>query len=68
MAYIGLIIKFIIDLHLIFQIAAVQHSIVLPTTEPIIAQRQAIFNKIAKLIEAAAASNVNIICLAETWN
>lgn len=45
-----------------------QHSIVLPTTEKIGAQRDAIVEKITKIVEAAAASNVNIICFQEAWS
>ncbi|XP_031622262.1 beta-ureidopropionase [Contarinia nasturtii] len=51
----------------IVRVAAVQHSIVLSTTEKIGAQRDAIVEKITKIVEAAAASNVNIICFQEAW-
>lgn len=50
------------------QVAAVQNSIVRPTTDPINVQRDAIHIKIQNMIEAAAASNVNIICLQEAWS
>lgn len=52
----------------IVRVAAVQHSIVMPTSVEIPAQRNALFEKIEKLIRAAAASKVNILCLAEAWS
>lgn len=52
----------------IIRVAAIQHSIVLPTTAELNAQRDALLTKIADLIRAAAASHANIICLAETWS
>eukprot|EP01060_Flectonema_neradi_P003048 TRINITY_DN11904_c3_g1_i1.p1 TRINITY_DN11904_c3_g1~~TRINITY_DN11904_c3_g1_i1.p1 ORF type:complete len:393 (+),score=77.07 TRINITY_DN11904_c3_g1_i1:81-1259(+) len=51
----------------IVRVAAVQNSIVEPTDAPIKLQYQAICNKLAKIIEAAAASSVNILCLQEAW-
>lgn len=45
-----------------------QHAIVKPTTDSIQVQRDAIHEKIARIIEAAAASNVNILCLQEVWS
>lgn len=48
--------------------AAVQNSIVLPTTEKVGAQRDAIHKKIEKIIKAAAASNVNVLCMQEAWS
>lgn len=52
----------------IVRIAAVQNSIVEPTTEKVSVQRDALHGKIGKIIQAAAASNVNIICLQEAWS
>lgn len=52
----------------IVRIAAVQNSIVEPTTEKIAVQRDALHLKIGRIIQAAAASNVNIICLQEAWS
>lgn len=52
----------------IVQVAAVQHSIVKPTTDKIQVQRDAIFEKIAEIVRAAAASDVNILCLQEAWS
>jgi len=51
----------------IVRVAAVQHKIVVPTTEPIHVQRDAIHAKITNIIKAAAASDVNILCLQELW-
>ncbi|KAJ6640019.1 Beta-ureidopropionase [Pseudolycoriella hygida] len=51
----------------IVRIAAVQNSIVKPTTETVAVQRDALHEKISKIIQAAAASNVNILCLQEAW-
>lgn len=53
---------------LLKQVAAVQNSIVRPTTDPINVQRDAIHAKIQKMVEAATASNVNIICFQEAWS
>lgn len=50
------------------QIAAVQNSIVRPTTDPINVQRDAIHAKIQKMVEAAATAAVNIICFQEAWS
>lgn len=44
-----------------------QNSICVPTTEPIDKQRDAIHNKIAQVIKAAASANVNILCMQEAW-
>lgn len=52
----------------IVRIAAIQHSIVEPTTEKISVQRDALHVKVGSIIKAAAASNVNIICLQEAWS
>ncbi|KOB74645.1 putative Aliphatic nitrilase [Operophtera brumata] len=51
----------------IVKLGLVQHSIVLTTDKPIKEQRDAVFNKIEKIIETAASEGVNIICLQETW-
>lgn len=52
----------------IVRIGAVQASIVEPTSAPVSVQREKIFEKIGKIIEAAAADNVNILCLHELWS
>ncbi|CAO1354520.1 unnamed protein product [Diamesa hyperborea] len=51
----------------IVKIGAVQNSIVADTTAPIGVQRDQIFQKIGKIIEAAGADNVNVLCLQEAW-
>ncbi|XP_011192748.2 beta-ureidopropionase [Zeugodacus cucurbitae] len=51
----------------IVRVGAVQNSIVLPTTAPVDKQREAIWNKIRIIIKAAAAAEVNVICMQEAW-
>ncbi|XP_050324662.1 beta-ureidopropionase [Bactrocera neohumeralis] len=51
----------------IVRVGAIQNSIVLPTTAPVDKQREAIWNKIRIIIKAAAAAEVNIICMQEAW-
>ncbi|XP_035737471.1 beta-ureidopropionase-like [Vespa mandarinia] len=51
----------------IVRVGLIQHSIVLPTTDPIENQRNAIHNKIKEYIDYAATCKVNIICLQEAW-
>lgn len=50
------------------RIGAIQNKIVLPTTEPVYRQREAIFKRVEIMIRAAALCGVNIICLQEAWN
>lgn len=52
----------------IVRVGAIQHSIAVATTAPISVQREKIFEKVGKLIDAAAAENVNILCLQEFWS
>lgn len=52
----------------IVRIGAIQNSIAAATTAPVSVQRDAVFEKIGKLIEAAAAEKVNILCLQELWS
>lgn len=52
----------------IVRVAAVQSSIVVSTTEPVNVQRDAIHAKITNFIKAAAASDVNILCMQELWS
>jgi beta-ureidopropionase len=52
----------------IVKIGAVQNSIVKPTNDSIHAQRDAIFEKIGKIIDAAGADGVNVLCLQEAWS
>ncbi|XP_037046286.1 beta-ureidopropionase-like [Bradysia coprophila] len=51
----------------IVRVGAIQNGIVAATTEPIHVQREAIYAKIKNIVKAAAASNVNILCLQEAW-
>ena len=52
----------------IVRVGLIQHSIVLPTTEPLKTQRDAIYTKIKKYIEHAAKSEVKVVCLQEAWS
>lgn len=52
----------------IVKVAAIQHSIVQPTTDPIAVQRAYIFSKVQKMIEAASELGANVVCLPETWS
>ncbi|XP_045500909.1 beta-ureidopropionase-like [Colias croceus] len=52
----------------ILRLGLVQHSIVLSTDKPINEQRQAIFDKVERIIDAAASEAVKILCLQETWS
>ncbi|VDO88689.1 unnamed protein product [Heligmosomoides polygyrus] len=49
------------------RVAAIQFSIVLPTTAPVDEQRREIHRKAAKMVEAAALAGANIICFHELW-
>lgn len=49
------------------RIGAIQNQIVLPTTDPILNQAEAIRNRIATIIESAYYSGVNVICMQEAW-
>jgi len=49
------------------KVGLVQNSIAAPTTDPIQTQYLAIQNKIEKIIDAAGAMGVNVLCLQETW-
>lgn len=52
----------------IVRLGLIQHSIAISTDNPITQQRLAIFEKVQKIISAAAAEQVNILCLQEAWN
>lgn len=52
----------------IVKVGVVQHSIGTTTDKPIVEQREAIFNKIRKLITAAGEEGVNVLCLQEAWS
>ncbi|KAL0267112.1 UNVERIFIED_CONTAM: hypothetical protein PYX00_009469 [Menopon gallinae] len=51
----------------IVRVAGVQFKIVLPTTSNLAEQREAIYKKVAKIIEAAHHCGVNVLCLQELW-
>lgn len=52
----------------IVKIGAVQNAIAAPTTDPIHKQRDAMFSKIGKIVDAAGADGVNVLCLQEAWS
>ena len=49
------------------QVGLIQNSIVLPTTEPLKEQRNALHLKIQKYVDYAATCGVNMLCLQEAW-
>lgn len=49
------------------RVGVIQNQIVLPTTAPLVEQRNAIYQKISKIIKLAAEANVNVLCLQEAW-
>lgn len=49
------------------RVGLIQHSIVVPTDEPVVDQRNAIHNKIEKYIDNAAQAKANVVCLQEAW-
>ena len=51
----------------VVRVGVIQHSIVLPTTDPVDAQYFAMERKIERIIDAAAQMGVNVLCLQETW-
>ncbi|TMW99270.1 hypothetical protein EJD97_002818 [Solanum chilense] len=51
----------------VVRVGLIQNSIALPTTEPFLNQREAIFQKLIPMIDAAGSSGVNILCLQEAW-
>lgn len=51
----------------IVRVGAIQNKIVLPTTEPIVKQREALFQRIKEIIDLAGANKINILCLQEAW-
>ncbi|XP_053611873.1 uncharacterized protein LOC128676014 [Plodia interpunctella] len=52
----------------VVRVGIIQHSVESPTNLPIPKQRQAIFDKIRKVLDAAGTEEVNIICLQEAWS
>jgi len=51
----------------IVRVGIIQNHIVLPTSEPLEAQRNAIHKRIATIVEAAALCGVNVLCFQEAW-
>jgi len=51
----------------IVRVGVIQHSIVKPTTDPVLDQYLAIQEKIAVMIKAAAEMGTNVLCLQEAW-
>ncbi|KAJ1523835.1 hypothetical protein ONE63_010393 [Megalurothrips usitatus] len=51
----------------IVRVGLIQNQIVLPTDRPIKEQRDAIHQRIATIVKAAAEGRVNILCLQEAW-
>ncbi|WKX93867.1 hypothetical protein Q1695_011269 [Nippostrongylus brasiliensis] len=49
------------------RVAAIQFSIVLPTSAPVEEQRRAIHQKAARMVDAAVLAGANIICFHELW-
>lgn len=52
----------------IVRVGVIQNTIATSTDKPIAEQRQAIFDKIRKIIEAAGEEGVNVLCLQEAWS
>lgn len=52
----------------IVRVGAVQNGIVASTTEPVHVQRDALHAKLTAIIKAAAASDVNVLCMQEAWS
>jgi beta-ureidopropionase len=51
----------------IVRVGIIQNHIVLPTSAPLEAQRDAIHERIATIVEAAALCGVNVLCFQEAW-
>ncbi|KAJ8718473.1 hypothetical protein PYW08_002710 [Mythimna loreyi] len=52
----------------IVRVGVIQNSIGTSTDKPLVEQRQAIFDKIRKIIESAGEEGVNVLCLQEAWS
>ncbi|RNA18829.1 Beta-ureidopropionase [Brachionus plicatilis] len=52
----------------VVRIGAIQNSIVLPTTEPVAKQREALHQRIGTLIHAAYLCGCNVVGLQEAWH
>lgn len=51
----------------IVRVGIIQNHIVLPTSAPLEAQRDAAHKRIATIVEAAALCGVNVLCFQEAW-
>lgn len=51
----------------IVRVGIIQNKIVLPTTAPVLAQRDALHQRLCSIIDVAAQCGVNIVCLQEAW-
>lgn len=51
----------------VVRIGVIQNSIATTTDKPIVEQRQAIFDKLSKIIESAGQEGVKVLCLQEAW-
>uniref|UniRef100_A0A183BRR6 CN hydrolase domain-containing protein n=1 Tax=Globodera pallida TaxID=36090 RepID=A0A183BRR6_GLOPA len=49
------------------RVAAIQNKIVLSTSAPVQAQREALHHRVGKMIDAAARAGAQIVCLQEAW-
>ncbi|GBP06698.1 Beta-ureidopropionase [Eumeta japonica] len=52
----------------IVRLAVVQHSLGTSTDKPVHEQRQAIYEKVKRIIDVAGEEGVNILCLQELWS
>lgn len=50
------------------RVGLIQNKIVLPTTAPVSAQRDALLEKIGRIIGIAHQCGVNIVCMQEAWS
>jgi beta-ureidopropionase len=51
----------------VVRVAALQNSIAAPTDAPVAVQKQAIMDKIERMITAAAYKGANVVCMQECW-
>lgn len=49
------------------KVACIQHAVSAPLTDPINVQKRKTFEKVGKIIDAAGAEGVNVLCLQELW-
>ncbi|XP_011551020.3 beta-ureidopropionase [Plutella xylostella] len=52
----------------VVKVGVIQHSNAAATDKPITEQRQAMFNKLEKIINTAGDEGVNVLCLQEAWS